>query len=146
MNESNIRKYAELMKELGLTALEINETTGNVRLERTPAPVAAAIPAAAAPAPAAAPVAAPAAPAAASDIIRVKSPMVGVFYAAPAENAEAFVKVGDRVTKGQTLCIVEAMKLMNELPAEQDGIITEICVENGQVVDYGMTLFEMKKA
>ncbi|MBQ7186422.1 MAG: acetyl-CoA carboxylase biotin carboxyl carrier protein [Ruminococcus sp.] len=146
MNESNIRKYAELMKELGLTALEINETTGNVRLERTPAPVAAAIPAAAAPAPAAAPVAAPAAPAAASDVIRVKSPMVGVFYAAPAENAEAFVKVGDRVTKGQTLCIVEAMKLMNELPAEQDGIITEICVENGQVVDYGMTLFEMKKA
>ena len=146
MNESNIRKYAELMKELGLTALEINETTGNVRLERTPAPVAAAITAAAAPAPAAAPVAAPAAPAAASDVIRVKSPMVGVFYAAPAENAEAFVKVGDRVTKGQTLCIVEAMKLMNELPAEQDGIITEICVENGQVVDYGMTLFEMKKA
>ena len=146
MNESNIRKYAELMKELGLTALEINETTGNVRLERTPAPVAAAIPAAAAPAPAAATVAAPAAPAAASDVIRVKSPMVGVFYAAPAENAEAFVKVGDRVTKGQTLCIVEAMKLMNELPAEQDGIITEICVENGQVVDYGMTLFEMKKA
>ena len=50
------------------------------------------------------------------------------------------------MTKGQTLCIVEAMKLMNELPAEQDGIITEICVENGQVVDYGMTLFEMKKA
>ena len=72
--------------------------------------------------------------------------MVGVFYAAPAENAEPFVKVGDKVTKGQTLCIVEAMKLMNELPAEQEGIITEICVENGQVVDYGMTLFEMKKA
>ena len=146
MNESNIRKYAELMKELGLTALEINETTGNVRLERTPAPVAAAIPAAPVPAPAAVPSAAPAAPAAASDVIKVKSPMVGVFYAAPAENAEPFVKVGDRVAKGQTLCIVEAMKLMNELPSEQDGIITEICVENGQIVDYGMTLFEMKKA
>ena len=147
MNESNIRKYAELMKELGLTALEINETTGNVRLERTPAPVAAAIPAVPAPAPAAAANAAPVAPAAsAGGVIKVKSPMVGVFYAAPAENSDPFVKVGDKVTKGQTLCIVEAMKLMNELPAEQDGIITEICVENGQIVDYGMTLFEMKKA
>ncbi len=149
MNESNIRKYAELMKELGLTALEINESTGNVRLERTPAPMAPPPPMAqaAAPAPAApAASAAAAAVSAANDVIRVKSPMVGVFYAAPAENAEPYVKVGDKVSKGQILCIVEAMKLMNELPAEQDGIITEICVENGQVVDYGMTLFEMKKA
>ena len=147
MNESNIRKYAELMKELGLTALEINESTGNVRLERTPAPAAAvSAPAAPVPAPAPAQSAAPVEHLPAGDVIRVKSPMVGVFYAAPAENAEPFVKVGDKVTKGQTLCIVEAMKLMNELPAEQEGIITEICVENGQVVDYGMTLFEMKKA
>ncbi|SDB21591.1 acetyl-CoA carboxylase biotin carboxyl carrier protein [Ruminococcaceae bacterium FB2012] len=147
MNESNIRKYAELMKELGLTALEINESTGNVRLERTPAPAAAvSAPSAPVPAPAPAQSAAPVEPNPAGDVIRVKSPMVGVFYAAPAENAEPFVKVGDKVSKGQTLCIVEAMKLMNELPAEQEGIITEICVENGQVVDYGMTLFEMKKA
>lgn len=148
MNESNIRKYAELMKELGLTALEINESTGNVRLERMPAPAAvSAVPVPAAPAPAPVPAqgAAPTEPSG-SDVIRVKSPMVGVFYAAPAENAEPYVKVGDRVSKGQTLCIVEAMKLMNELPAEQEGIITEICVENGQIVDYGMTLFEMKKA
>ena len=147
MNESNIRKYAELMKELGLTALEINESTGNVSLERTPAPAAAvSAPSAPVPAPAPAQSAAPVEPNPAGDVIRVKSPMVGVFYAAPAENAEPFVKVGDKVSKGQTLCIVEAMKLMNELPAEQEGIITEICVENGQVVDYGMTLFEMKKA
>lgn len=146
MNENSIRKYAELMKELELTALEINESTGNVRLERMPAPVM--------PMPAAAPVAMPAAtaapvsaPAAADgDYISVKSPMVGVFYAAPAENAEPFVKVGDKVSKGQTLCIVEAMKLMNELPADQDGVITEICVKNGQVVDYGCELFRMKKA
>ena len=147
MNESNIRKYAELMKELGLTALEINESTGNVRLERTPAPISAApAPAVPVPAPVPAQTAAPVEPKAESGVIKVKSPMVGVFYAAPAENAEPFVKVGDKVTKGQTLCIVEAMKLMNELPAEQDGIVTEICVENGQIVDYGMTLFEMKKA
>lgn len=151
MNESNIRKYAELMKELELTALEINESTGNVRLERMPAPpvpmqMPQAQPAAAAPAPAPAAAAPAPAPAPSSGMILVKSPMVGVFYAAPAENAEPFVKVGDKVTKGQTLCIVEAMKLMNELTAEQDGIVAEICVENGQVVDYGMTLFELKKA
>lgn len=148
MNENSIRKYAELMKELELTALEINEQTGNVRLERMPAPIMPAMPA---PQPAAPAAPAPSAPvpvqaAPAEDIIIVRSPMVGVFYSAPAENADAFVKVGDKVTKGQTLCIVEAMKLMNELPAEQDGIITEICVDNGQVVDYGCELFRMKKA
>ncbi len=148
MNENEIRKYAELMKELGLTALEVNERTGDLRLERTPmmppppAPQLSSIPAAPP-----APTVQTAAPAASNkDTVKVKSPMVGVFYAAPAENAEPYVKVGDKVSKGQILCIVEAMKLMNELPAEQDGIITEICVENGQVVDYGMTLFEMKKA
>lgn len=145
MNEKDIRKYAELMKELDLSALEINEKDGTVRLERAAAvqSFTAAAPAAA-PAPAA--VQAPAAPAAASDEIIVRSPMVGVFYAAPSENSDPFVKVGDKVTKGSTLCIVEAMKLMNELPAEQDGIITEICVQNGQVVDYGCELFKMKIA
>ena len=154
MNEANIRKYAELMKELDLTALEINEKTGDMRLERMPAPAAAGgpvmpvppvIPAPPAAAPAGVPAPAPVSVPAPDDVIRVKSPMVGVFYAAPAENAEPFVKVGDKVTKGQTLCIVEAMKLMNELTAEQDGVIKEICVENGQVVDYGMTLFEMTR-
>ncbi len=145
MNEKDIRKYAELMKELDLSALEINEKDGTVRLERAAAvqSFTAAAPAAV-PAPAA--VQTPAAPAAASDEIIVRSPMVGVFYAAPSENSDPFVKVGDKVTKGSTLCIVEAMKLMNELPAEQDGIITEICVQNGQVVDYGCELFKMKIA
>ena len=70
--------------------------------------------------------------------------MVGVIYAAPAENAEPFVKVGDRVKRGQTLCIVEAMKLMNEIMAELDGEIVEVCVQNGQVVDFGCPLFRIK--
>ena len=70
--------------------------------------------------------------------------MVGGFYAAPAENAEPFVKVGDRVKRGQTLCIVEAMKLMNEIMAELDGEIVEVCVQNGQVVDFGCPLFRIK--
>ena len=71
----------------------------------------------------------------------VLSPMVGVFYEAPAENAEPFVKKGDKVKKGDTLCIIEAMKLMNEVTAEQDGTIQEICVKNGDTVEYGTVLF-----
>ena len=74
----------------------------------------------------------------------VKAPMVGVFYAAPAPEAEAFVKVGQRVQRGDVLCIVEAMKLMNEITADADGEITEICVENGQVVEFGQPLFYIR--
>lgn len=139
MNEEDIRKYAVLMQELGLTGLEVTENDRVVRLERTPAASAVPQPPEVVQVPAA-----PAAPAAEPGV-DVCSPMVGVFYAAPAENAEPFVKVGDRVKKGQTLCIVEAMKLMNEIMAEQDGEILEICVENGQVVDYGCRLFRMKR-
>lgn len=71
----------------------------------------------------------------------VKSPLVGTFYAAPAEDAEAFVKVGDKVTAGQTLAIVEAMKLMNEIESEFDGVISEVYVKNGEMVEYGQPLF-----
>ena len=71
----------------------------------------------------------------------VKSPLVGVFYAAPAEDAPAFVSVGDTVKKGQTLAIVEAMKLMNEIESEYDGVVKKIAVENGEAVEYGQTLF-----
>ena len=67
------------------------------------------------------------------------------YYAAAAENAEPYVTVGDRVKKGQTLCIVEAMKLMNEIYAEEDGTVAEICVTNGQVVEYGTELFRIKR-
>ena len=75
----------------------------------------------------------------------VESPLVGTFYAAPAEDAESFVKVGDRVEKGQTLGIVEAMKLMNEIASNEDGIISEICVTDGQVVEYGTELFRIRR-
>ena len=73
----------------------------------------------------------------------VTSPLVGRFYVAPAEDAEAFVKVGDTVKKGQTLAIVEAMKLMNEIESEYDGVITEILADNGQGVEYGQPLFRI---
>ena len=74
----------------------------------------------------------------------VESPLVGTFYSAPAEDAESFVKVGDRVEKGQTLGIVEAMKLMNEIESDFDGEIEEIYVENGKPVEYGQKLFRIK--
>lgn len=134
MNETDIRTYANLMRELGLTGLEVTENDRVVRLERSPVPGAAPGEPAAVPAP-------PEAPAPGAAVI---SPMVGVFYAAPAEDAEPFVKVGDRVKQGQTLCIVEAMKLMNEIMAEADGEIVEVCAQNGQVVDYGCPLFRIR--
>ena len=137
MNESDIRKYANLMSELGLTGLEVTENDRVVRLERNPAPQTTApvqtvqvgdVPQSAAN----------------EDLIEISSPRVGVFYAAPAEDADPYVQVGDRVKKGQTLCIVEAMKLMNEIVAETDGQIVEICAQNGQVVDFGCPLFRIK--
>lgn len=74
----------------------------------------------------------------------IKSPMVGTFYLKPAPDKEDFVKVGDKVEKGQVLCIVEAMKLMNEIESEYDGEIVEICVNNEEMVDYGKPLFKIK--
>ena len=71
----------------------------------------------------------------------VKSPLVGTFYAAPSEEAEAFVQVGDKVKKGQTLAIVEAMKLMNDIESEYDGVVSEVFVQNGCMVEYGQPLF-----
>ena len=71
----------------------------------------------------------------------IESPMVGVFYAAPSPDSEPYVTVGTSVRKGDVLCLIEAMKLMNEVTAEKSGIITEVCAENGQVVEYGQPLF-----
>lgn len=136
MNEQDIRKYAGLMQELGLTGLEITEGNQVVRLERNLSAQTAAPVTAVQPEPEHVP---------AGDEISVRSPMVGVFYAAPAENAEPYVSIGDRVTQGSTLCIIEAMKLMNEIRAEESGTITEICVKNGQVVDYGTELFRIRR-
>lgn len=131
MNETDIRKYAGLMQELGLTGLEITEDNKVVRLERTAPTVTKETVVASAPV--------------GEDYISVTSPIVGVFYAAPAENAEPYVSIGDRVKPGRVLCIVEAMKLMNEITAEEEGQIAEICVTNGQVVEFGTELFRIKR-
>ena len=143
MDEANIKKYAQLMKEEELTALEITEDGVTLRLERNLSAGIAMPAVAAAPAPAAAP--AEVETAAESDGSYITSPMVGVAYMAPTENSEPFVKLGDKVKAGDTLCIVEAMKLMNEIPAEFDGTVVEICVENDQVVEYGTKLFRIER-
>ncbi|MBQ2720556.1 MAG: acetyl-CoA carboxylase biotin carboxyl carrier protein [Clostridia bacterium] len=141
MNETDIRKYAELMKELGLTGLEIKDDNKVVRLERTQPTTVKEVSVYSENEPKQV----KQTDSQTKDGISVKSPIVGVFYAAPAENADPYVKVGDTVKKGQTLCIIEAMKLMNEITAEDDGVIAEICVTNGQVVEYGTELFRIKK-
>ncbi|MBO4992308.1 MAG: acetyl-CoA carboxylase biotin carboxyl carrier protein, partial [Firmicutes bacterium] len=74
----------------------------------------------------------------------VKSPMVGVFYEAPSPEAEPFVQEGQEVKKGQVLCIIEAMKLMNEIAAEQDGVVTRVCVKNGDIVEFGQPLLYIR--
>ena len=133
-----IRKLAQLLDETGLTELEYQVNSLRVRVAKgsaAPAVVAAA-PSAAAPAPAAAPAAA----LAADHPGAVSSPMVGTAYCAPEPGAAAFVKVGDTVRQGQTLLIIEAMKVMNPLPAPRAGRVTEILVHDSQPVEYGEVL------
>ena len=78
-----------------------------------------------------------------NNLIEVKSPLVGVYYAAPSPDAETFVSIGSKVKKGDVLCIIETMKLMNEIMAEQDGEIVDICVKNGDIAEFGQVLFKM---
>lgn len=147
MDLRKLKKLIDLVEESGIAEIEVTEGEEKVRITRATAaqPVFAA-PAAIAPV-AAAPVAAAPAPAvSAAPAVRdlsnaQKSPMVGTFYRAPGPNAPAFVEIGQQVKAGDTLCIIEAMKLMNEIEAEKSGVIKEILVENGTPVEYGEPLF-----
>lgn len=147
MDLRKLKKLIDLVEESGIAEIEVTEGEEKVRITRTiaAAPVYAAPVPAAAPAatPAAAPVAAsaPAAPAARDLSNAQKSPMVGTFYRAPGPNAAPFVEVGQQVKAGDTLCIIEAMKLMNEIEAEKSGTVKEILVENGTPVEFGEPLF-----
>lgn len=146
---SQIRELAKVVEDSGVGEITVEEDGMRISIRMpgaAPAASAAAAPVAAA-APAAQPAAAPAAaPAAEEDSrpanwVKVSAPMVGTFYAAPAPGEPTFVKVGDEVAAGETLCIVEAMKLMNEIGAPQMGIVREICVEDASPVEYGTALF-----
>ena len=142
MKIQDIAALAEIVRKNELTKLEINGES--IVIERAPA----AVQTAAAPAPVP-PVteqmhtAEPIAEVQEKEGVYVKSPAVGVFYAAPSPDSKPFVAVGDTVRRGDTLCIIEAMKLMNEINSEVDGKIVEICVGNGQVVEYDQPLFRI---
>ena len=148
MDIRKVKKLIALLDESGIAEIEITEGEESVRISRysKDAPVAITAPVPAhAPAPAPAPVAtaAPAAPAAEpeDDGFLVSAPMVGTYYAAPSPGAAPYVQVGDRVSEGDTLCIIEAMKMMNQIEADVSGVIKSIRVQNGEPIEYGQTLF-----
>ena len=146
MDIRKVKKLIELLDESGIAEIEITEGEESVRISRysTTAPAApmAAPVAAAAPAPAAPAASANPAPAAEpeEDGYELKAPMVGTFYAASSPGAAPYVQVGDRVNEGDTLCIIEAMKMMNQIEAEVSGVIKSIRMQNGEPVEFGQTL------
>lgn len=146
MDSKRLAEIADVMEDRGLTRVRVEEPDGTaVELERASAaqPVAVPMPMpGAVTAPAVAPVAMPAA-APEPKGIEVTAPMVGVFYAAPAPGDEPFVHVGSKVKAGETLCIIEAMKVLNEVTAEADGEVLEICVADGDLVEFGSCLMRI---
>ena len=145
MKLDEIRSLAEIMKDAGLTSLEFSEGSSKVRLEKKPpvslisnVPTLGGVPAAMSSC------AEEPKQENAEHYKEIKSPMVGVFYAASSPESEPYVKAGSTVKKGDVVCIIEAMKLLNEINADQDGEVAEICAENGQVVEYGQTLFRLR--
>jgi acetyl-CoA carboxylase biotin carboxyl carrier protein len=148
MDLRKLKTLIDLVSESNVSELEITEAEGKVRIVKggtgliqqvaaPPVAMVAAVPSAAAPMPAAAPVAVAAPPAGHT----VKSPMVGTFYRSPSPGAKSFVEIGSAVKEGETICIIEAMKILNEIEADKSGTITQILCENGQAVEYGQPLF-----
>ena len=150
MDLRKLKKLIDLVEESGIAELELTEGEEKIRIVKGggqtrepfymvsgPAPTPAPVPVAAA---APATLLPPAAPTEPEGHV-VKSPMVGTYYRCPSPGAKSFVEVGDSVKKGQTICIIEAMKLMNEIEADKDGVIKAVLVENGQPVEYGEPLY-----
>jgi acetyl-CoA carboxylase biotin carboxyl carrier protein len=146
MDLRKLKKLIDLVQESGIAELEITEGEEKVKIVKggavtlaAAAPMALTAPVTAAPAPAVASAAAEAD--AGQDGHVVKAPMVGTFYRSPSPDAKVFVEVGQAVKEGDTICIIEAMKLMNEIEADGSGVVKAILVENGQPVEYGQPLF-----
>ena len=150
MEYKKIKNLAGLMKEMGLSSLEYDDGETVLKMERAGALAGGAPPASAVAAPAPVPylidthkTAEEDMDVAAAEGFLVKSPMVGVFYKAPGADKDPYVSAGDEVRAGDVLCIIEAMKIMNEITAERDGVIAEVYAENKQVVEFGQPLFRM---
>lgn len=146
MDIKKIRQLADIFEATGLTSLEITEGDACIRMEKQAQGIAPQPAAQAAPAQEPAPEARlpQGAPEVDFNALReVTAPMAGVFYAASAPDADPYVGIGSKVKKGDVLCIVEAMKLMNEIAAEIDGEIVDICVRNGDIVEFGQTMFKI---
>ena len=151
MDLRKLKKLIDLVQESGIAELEITEGEEKVKIVKGgmvsvspgPAPVPASAPAVAPPMPSTTAAAAPATPEAAPAIEGhvVKAPMVGTFYRSPSPDAKPFVEVGQAVKEGEVICIIEAMKLMNEIDSDAAGTVKAILVENGQPVEYGQPLF-----
>jgi len=149
MDIRKVKKLIELLDESGIAEIEITEGEESVRISRYApgAPVAAAPVAAApvaapvAPAPTPAPAAAPVPEATDDDGFEVTAPMVGTFYAASSPGAAPYIQVGDRINEGDTLCIIEAMKMMNQIEADVSGVVKSIRIQNGEPVEFGQVLF-----
>jgi acetyl-CoA carboxylase biotin carboxyl carrier protein len=139
MDSKDVRQLAQLMKEMELTVLDFTDGDSNVHLERTgrqntvPAP-------AENPPEQAAPQ-----KDTGKDTYTITAPMIGVFYNAPSPDMKPFVSAGETVHVGDVLCIIEAMKMMNEITAEVSGVVTEVCVGNKQIVEYGHPLFRIRR-
>lgn len=158
MNEDEIRRLVKIVEESGIAGLEVSRWGRKVKISKypgqapsapmphvqIPAPMPAPAPVTQLP-PAAAPAAAAPTPAASKNLVEIKSPMVGTFYRAPAPDADPYAQVGSAISKGQVLCIIEAMKLMNEIEADFSCRIAEILVDNGQPVEYNQPLFRVEK-
>jgi len=151
LNITEVRKLIKLVQSSDVTEIEITEGESSIRISRQSsiaAPVAFAAPQMAA-APAASPAPETTSTNSDNDTARehvVNSPMVGTFYRSPGPDSDAFVNEGDKVKKGQTLCIIEAMKLMNEIEAEYAGVVTEILVDNATPLEYGQPIFVITPA
>ncbi|MEI7883765.1 MAG: acetyl-CoA carboxylase biotin carboxyl carrier protein [Clostridia bacterium] len=147
MEIEKIASLAQILNEGGLTLLEVEEGNLRIRLEKNSTTIVTASPTVTQGAASSVNITSPVV--AVAPVVEtgkaILSPMVGVFYQAASPTSEPFVSVGKRVQKGDVLCIIEAMKLMNEITAEEEGTVTEICVENGVVVEFGTKLFRLSQ-
>jgi len=159
MNIENIKALADVLCAKGLSAIEVGDGDNRIRIEKNatvvsmmtqPTAVSGHVPVISGDNTVASEVSSSAIVNDASDqsvdfnrLTEVKSPLVGVYYSAPSPDSENFVSIGSKVKKGDVLCIIETMKLMNEITAEQDGEIVDICVKNGDIAEFGQVLFKM---